>query len=312
MKSYLLLRDNQEFGPFTLEEIKEKHLQPFDLVWEKSSSTQWLYPTELEELKTFVSKPEPKLIKQKARPVDNIEQAPARSVINKVPVQEKLSGAELYNYPVMEVSYARYPEQQNTAPTYFKSQKFSFGKTLTRESPVWLFALLGALIFGAFVVKQMVEVMDSQMVSDVQYYNSVAEDQVAQQPANSDYQNALHREVIPVKKVSKQSKKLTVNELKKLVKLTGSEYSVGLLGGIEDLSLTVANNSCHPLERVVIEVKYYKANGKTISTEEHNLFNVAPGTEKILEVPQNNRGVKVEYRIVGVESKTFKTALRQA
>ena len=310
MKSYLLLRDNQEFGPFTLEEIREKQLKPFDLVWEKSSSTQWLYPTELNELKAFVTTPEPKLPKQKPGPVENIQPSPARSVINKAPA-ENSSGAEVYSYPVMEVSYARYPEQGNTPQTYFRNNKFSFSKTLTRESPVWLFALLGALIFGAFVVKQMVEVMDSQMV-DVQYHNSVAEDEVPHQPASVDYQNALHREVVPVKKVSKQSKKLTVNQLKKLVKLTGSEYNVGVLGGIENLHLTVANNSCHPLERVVIEVKYFKSNGKTISTEEHNLFNVAPGTEKIFDVPKNNRGVKVEYRIVGVESKTFKTALRQA
>ena len=57
MKSYMLLRDNQESGPYTHEEIIAKDLRPKDLVWKDGVSAQWLYPTEIDELKAFVKKP---------------------------------------------------------------------------------------------------------------------------------------------------------------------------------------------------------------------------------------------------------------
>ncbi|HEY0752269.1 MAG TPA: FxLYD domain-containing protein, partial [Chitinophagaceae bacterium] len=187
---------------------------------------------------------------------------------------------------------------------------------LTRENPVWLFALMGALIFGAFVVKQMVEVLGTRTVASTDFsaiaapIGAVAEDKVPDRPMDIAYQNALHKQVV-AEKTEKVILKPKVKDLRKQVKISGTDYKVGVLGGINNLDLTVSNNSLHPLERVVIEVKYFKANGKTVSTEEYNLFNVAPGTERKLEVPNNKRGVSVKYRIVGVESRKYKAALRE-
>jgi hypothetical protein len=53
MSSYLLLRNNQESGPFSLEEIKNMTLKAYDLIWVVGKSAAWRYPGELPELKTF-------------------------------------------------------------------------------------------------------------------------------------------------------------------------------------------------------------------------------------------------------------------
>lgn len=53
MKTYLLLRDNKQTGPYTAEQLAAKGLKPYDLVWQEGRSAAWRYPSELEELKPF-------------------------------------------------------------------------------------------------------------------------------------------------------------------------------------------------------------------------------------------------------------------
>jgi hypothetical protein len=46
-KVYLLLRDNRQTGPYTIDELKQQHLRPSDMVWEEGSSFAWRYPNEI-------------------------------------------------------------------------------------------------------------------------------------------------------------------------------------------------------------------------------------------------------------------------
>jgi hypothetical protein len=51
MNKYLLLRDNKQSGPYTVPEIIENGIKPYDLVWLEGKSAAWRYPSEIEELK---------------------------------------------------------------------------------------------------------------------------------------------------------------------------------------------------------------------------------------------------------------------
>ncbi|OQP62603.1 hypothetical protein A3860_28345 [Niastella vici] len=53
MNTYLLLRDNKQTGPYTAQQLAEKGLKPYDLVWHEGRSAAWRYPSEIEELKAF-------------------------------------------------------------------------------------------------------------------------------------------------------------------------------------------------------------------------------------------------------------------
>ena len=53
MNKYLLLRDNKQTGPYTAQELSEKGLKPYDLVWLEGRSAAWRYPGEIDELKSF-------------------------------------------------------------------------------------------------------------------------------------------------------------------------------------------------------------------------------------------------------------------
>ncbi|MGK2863677.1 MAG: hypothetical protein ACSLE0_17220, partial [Chitinophagaceae bacterium] len=53
MASYLLLRNNKESGPFTMDELLSSGIKPYDLVWVQGKSAAWRYPSEVEELKPY-------------------------------------------------------------------------------------------------------------------------------------------------------------------------------------------------------------------------------------------------------------------
>jgi hypothetical protein len=55
MKKYILLRNNLQSGPFSLEDLRAFKLASKDLVWVEGESHCWLYPSEMEALKDSIS-----------------------------------------------------------------------------------------------------------------------------------------------------------------------------------------------------------------------------------------------------------------
>lgn len=53
MKTYLLLRNNIEYGPYPVELLRKKNLEKLDLIWIENESITWKYPSEIKELKAF-------------------------------------------------------------------------------------------------------------------------------------------------------------------------------------------------------------------------------------------------------------------
>ena len=54
-KVYLLLRDNKQTGPHSLEELLELGLKPYDLIWVEGHSCGWSYPSEISALKPYAA-----------------------------------------------------------------------------------------------------------------------------------------------------------------------------------------------------------------------------------------------------------------
>lgn len=53
MNKYLLLRDNKQTGPYSLDELVAKGIKAYDLIWLDGKSAAWRYPSEIEELKPY-------------------------------------------------------------------------------------------------------------------------------------------------------------------------------------------------------------------------------------------------------------------
>ena len=57
---YLLLRDNKQSGPHTLEELLSMNMKNTDLVWIEGRSMGWAFPAEIEVLRPFLPEAEGK------------------------------------------------------------------------------------------------------------------------------------------------------------------------------------------------------------------------------------------------------------
>jgi hypothetical protein len=53
MNKYLLLRNNKQSGPYTIDDIKALGVKSYDLIWVEGRSAAWRYPGEIDEFKSF-------------------------------------------------------------------------------------------------------------------------------------------------------------------------------------------------------------------------------------------------------------------
>ncbi|HVY74843.1 MAG TPA: hypothetical protein VG890_08445 [Puia sp.] len=81
MSTYLLLRNNKESGPYSIDEIKQLSLKSYDLVWVEGKSAAWRYPGEIPEFSTFAPPvPEQPFDRfYKKTPVNTVEPKPAQT-----------------------------------------------------------------------------------------------------------------------------------------------------------------------------------------------------------------------------------------
>ena len=81
-KVYLLLRSNKQTGPYSIEELLQLNLKPFDLVWMEGRSAAWQYPFEIPSLKPYV--PETPLADVPFKPVATavMEETPAPTLFS--------------------------------------------------------------------------------------------------------------------------------------------------------------------------------------------------------------------------------------
>lgn len=124
MTSYLLLRNNKEKGPFSLDELIQHGLKPYDLVWVNGKSAAWRYPGEIAELKEYSpaveeqpydrffkrpseeKKQEPVPVQQKEAVVQQPAYIPKKSVFVTLPGQKQQQPARIKEQPV--VGYEKY------------------------------------------------------------------------------------------------------------------------------------------------------------------------------------------------------------
>ncbi|HUR11351.1 MAG TPA: hypothetical protein VM012_08275 [Flavitalea sp.] len=93
------------------------------------------------------------------------------------------------------------------------------------------------------------------------------------------------------------------------VNLENNDYKTGVLGGINNLQLTLTNKSNFLLEEVEVEVKYLGSENRVVKTQTVYFTNVSPGEQLSVKVPKSNRGVSVEYSVKKINTKELGMAI---
>jgi hypothetical protein len=295
MKQYLLLRDNQQSGPHSFIDLTSLGLLETDLVWIEDESSAWSYTTEIEELKPFTTKP---VVREKKI---YVSQPPSITAVNRAIEEEVPVQVNICQSPV-ELK-ERLNEFHHKSPIWNRQ-----GSSVSNILQVA--AVFGGLMVGAFLIKKAVDGFGNMPVAE---NYALPAQVIAEESQSEDYKNALLTEVIPVKdSVKKESKKIVrPRDIKKQLSIQGSEYKVGMLGGVSGLYLKVRNASPHSVDRITVAVQYMKPNGDVVHTDRFELEDIKPYGLKTLQVPDSKRGVKVKYSIVEVRSKDYTRAIKQ-
>jgi hypothetical protein len=93
------------------------------------------------------------------------------------------------------------------------------------------------------------------------------------------------------------------NGLYDLVSVASNDYKRVAFGGIRNLYLTVTNNSKYELDNVIVELQYLKPSEEPLRTENIKFRSVAPNASATIRVPDTNRGIKISYKIITIDSK---------
>jgi hypothetical protein len=305
MKCFLLLRDNQESGPYTLEELQLLGLKPGDLVWEEGRSIAWDYAVNLEELKGLT--------------------APFSAGGLTINQQYGQAGSLPNRAETFPSGHSEEPEQKFTdslpKPKDVDATANTQSPGFFRTYGVWVAALVLMLAGTTWLMKEAVDVFTgkglqkSNMTPVAAPLKTLPEGVSPEKEGDATIQNAISREIVPVDTAvinEPVKKKPKLKELKKYLQVESNDYKVGVFGGINDLRLTVVNNSSYELDKVVLQVDYLKPKGEPVETEKYTYFSIPAHGKKTLDIPPSKRGVKVKYRILDAKSKEHKLALVQA
>src|SRR5881394_2677247 len=109
-KVYLLLRSNKQTGPYSLEELLQLKLKPYDLVWVDGRSAAWRYPSEIAELKEYApvveEQPYDRFFKKPPEtntPEEKKEVIPEKRFINEEPVKKIVTQTVIKEEPVKRI-----------------------------------------------------------------------------------------------------------------------------------------------------------------------------------------------------------------
>lgn len=103
-------------------------------------------------------------------------------------------------------------------------------------------------------------------------------------------------------RVEEETKKLIRENITSYVTAVRSSYNYSNLGGIYNLSISVTNSTNYIIDNVRVKVTYIKASGGIWKEKfvDYNL--ISPNTKITLRVPDEERGIRVEYEIASIRS----------
>jgi hypothetical protein len=134
-KIYSLLRNNKQSGPYSLEELLQMTLKPFDLIWVNGTSSGWSYPTEIEALKIYVSDTSKPIDKKQINNPDLPDADPASfGTHNIIPPKKSFPSNPRANHIYVSFPNGKEPISENTTATEFSSDEESPEAKLERKA----------------------------------------------------------------------------------------------------------------------------------------------------------------------------------
>lgn len=303
MNRYLLLRENQEMGPYTLEELYRMRPENSDFISIEGKSDGWKRIGEIDELKGLFHSG----FQNDAVGFSENKDLEERNIYTSLPLFHSSEEVPQFNNAASVTSYQR-PETDTSLSAPVNNQylhtlsekETKIGKSRFITRFFWMLVPLAILLAGVFITK-IVRRSNEELVRPKQISSNMPKEVLDN---TENFQNALTKEIVlvPDSAMLAAAKKARAKSLKKQVKTINNDYRVSLFGGINDLKITVQNNSVLLLDKVTVQIDYLKRNGDIINSDTLSAKMIKPQGSKVIEVPSSSRGVKVKHKIINIQS----------
>lgn len=273
MKQYILLRDRQERGPFTAQELRQQSVMPNDLVWVDGESTHW----------------------QKVSTLSELADSGASSF-----AEGRISSTNQFQQTAFAPEAAQVVASPLAWTENARQRTEAVPQRDTKGNLKWIglggIALLaGYFIFNAIDKKNNVLIADNTLSSATALTapTGVTKDNKKTVDANAKAWGT--KAAAALKKIRRPG------ELKKGISLTNNDYETGFFGGISDLQITVKNTSAYAAERVKVKIDYLRPNNDIVESKIITVRNVGAGADKTVPVEDSKRGVRIVTTITGIQ-----------
>jgi hypothetical protein len=259
MRKYYYHRHGENHGPFTLEELAKEKIKGDTLVWFEGMS-EWVSARNVKELELLVKR-------------HHYVAAPP-------PVPQKKDTT-----PTPPVILAQSVPESSNKPNYRMN------------------TILGLLIVAGIVFVIYFIALKNAQTS----YNYSQSEPTTTSQIESE-QNAENAEVVNIVKPVQETQE------QKLLRLHGQidntwyqflrvdvdpNYTVSPLGGIQNVYVTITNDSDYLISHLVYEVGYIKQNGDFWKSEEVIQHDIQPKSSIRVRVPDSHRGFRVNKPYIG-------------
>jgi hypothetical protein len=284
MEKYMLLRDNCESGPYTLEALKSLNLRPKDLIWIEGASHSWQYPAEIPALKDHVKKAVHKPLIQRRLKVEETAEK------EHVPVAKNASSCNA------EVSIP-YVDVKENYSSYGVTNTLWSKKVIPNNNILKVAVVFVGMLIGAICMKKMVDgIVDTTMGNEsnaVSFYP-------APRMSGANFQNALVTVISDGQKPKPVIKDpVSAKQILKQIKITSNVPQQVTANGVADTELTISNQSGHMVNQAEIQVNYIH-NGDVILTEVYPIKSLKAHTFRTIQVPGNEKAEKISYKLINV------------
>ena len=274
MTQYFIHNGQNEKGPLDIEQLKLESLKQDTPIWYEGLES-WTTAGQVEELKFLFSvKPTPPPLIKTPPPVATLPK-------------------------VEPISYST-PIQNESEPTSKKSLKI----------PLIIAALIVVIAVISWLVYQNKNQADT--LNQVQEKVTQQDQQLTQQQQEQqakEQQRLLEEQQLQDEK-DKVNAALTEkymgyrNNWRNFISAEHGQFSVGVFGGVSELSITVYNQTDKAIDEVQVQVNYLRSSGASAGTQIVSATNIGPNSSKTVSAPDGG-GSNVSEEVISITAKSF-------
>ena len=269
MKKFYIINGQNQEGPLDLEQLKQINIKKDTPIWYEGIEN-WTTAEKVEDLKSILP---------------NISVPPKYENPSQINISTQPPIFNSQEQPIVK----KVENQQSILKETKNNSKSNTKRNLI---------VIGALLFGAFLLFLIRQNSDSNYSTSANPEASAAEAADANYEINSaEYQKENANAALTQKNMNYR------NNFEKYLSLSRNQYEYSELGGIYNLEITFTNNTDYVINNANVQVGYIKENGEYYKTEDLQFTNIQPNTQETLRAPDSERGLNVDYQFSEIYSK---------